>query len=195
MPDTSNALDNKRIIEISVEVAVRLAVVGLLVVWCFKIFTPFIIPMMWGIIIAVALAPYRYPLDPAGLAVPELTAWRDDDYLVIERDGAQGPEAKFKKVFAVNLFALDSDGYLVKTEVLDLLDIPDPHDIGESGSGSFSFPFETTEALVVVDDSTIGLIDDNNYPFGRGRHTDTGEPDDSEFILVRIREVPKSLRE
>lgn len=57
MPDTSNALDNKRIIEISVEVAVRLAIVGLLVVWCLKIFTPFIIPMMWGTIIAVALAP------------------------------------------------------------------------------------------------------------------------------------------
>jgi len=140
-------------------------------------------------------ATYRYPLDPAGLAVPEFTAWRDDDYLVIERDGAQGPEAKFKRVFSVNPFALDSDGYLVKTQVLDLLDISDPHDIGESGSGSFSFPFETTEALVVVDDSTIGMINDNNYPFGRGRHTDTGEPDDSEFILVRIRGVPKSSRE
>lgn len=57
MPDTNPASDNTRILDISVDVAVRLAVTGLLVVWCFKIFTPFILPMMWGIIIAVALAP------------------------------------------------------------------------------------------------------------------------------------------
>jgi hypothetical protein len=75
----------------------------------------------------------------------------------------------------------------VKTEVVDLLDIPDPRDLGGSGTGRFTFPFETTEALVVIDDSTIGVINDNNYPFGLGRHVDTGEPDDSEFILVRVR--------
>jgi predicted PurR-regulated permease PerM len=57
MPDTNPATDDKRILDISVDVAVRLAVIGVLVLWCFKIFAPFIIPMMWGIIIAVALAP------------------------------------------------------------------------------------------------------------------------------------------
>ncbi|UCD23755.1 MAG: AI-2E family transporter [Gemmatimonadota bacterium] len=57
MPDSNTAIDSKRILDISVDVAVRLAVIGLMVVWCFKIFTPFILPMMWGIIIAVALAP------------------------------------------------------------------------------------------------------------------------------------------
>ena len=57
MPNTSPAIDNKRILDISMDVAIRLAVVGLLVVWCFKIFAPFVLPMMWGIIIAVALAP------------------------------------------------------------------------------------------------------------------------------------------
>jgi hypothetical protein len=42
------------------------------------------------------------------------------------------------------------------------------------------------------DDSTIGLINDNNYPFGLGRHIELGEPDDSEFILVRVRRQPAS---
>jgi predicted PurR-regulated permease PerM len=57
MSDSKTAAETNRILDISVDVAVRLAVIGVLVVWCFKIFTPFIIPMMWGIIIAVALAP------------------------------------------------------------------------------------------------------------------------------------------
>ncbi len=57
MTDTNPAVAKKQILDISVEVAIRLAVIGLLVVWCFKIFTPFVLPIMWGIIIAVALAP------------------------------------------------------------------------------------------------------------------------------------------
>jgi hypothetical protein len=132
-------------------------------------------------------AEYRYPLDTLGMAVPEITNWSGYDYSVIERDGGQGPTALFKRVFLINLLKLDDDGYLVKTEVVDLLAIPDPHDLGGTGTGTFSFPFETTEALVVVDDSTIGIINDNNYPFGLGRHAETGEPDDSEFILLRVR--------
>ncbi len=132
-------------------------------------------------------AAYRYPLSREGNAVPELTVWSGDDYLVIERDGGQGPTAEFKRIFLFNRLHVDSDGLVVKTEIADLLVIPDPHNLGGSGTGMFSFPFETTEALVVMDDSTIGLINDNNYPFGLGRHAEVGEPDDSEFILLRVR--------
>jgi predicted PurR-regulated permease PerM len=57
MPDTNPAVAKREILAISVEVAVRLAVVGALLVWCFRIFAPFVLPMMWGLIIAVALAP------------------------------------------------------------------------------------------------------------------------------------------
>ena len=132
-------------------------------------------------------AEYRYPLNPAGVAVPEITVWSSDDYLVIERDGGQGPTAEFKRVFLISASDLDPDGFLIKTEIVDLLNIPDPHNLGGSGTGTFTFPFETTEALVVIDDSTIGIINDNNYPFGLGRHVEAGEPDDNEFILLRVR--------
>ena len=53
MPDTNKT----RILDLSVDIAIRLVVVGVLVLWCFRIFEPFILPMMWGMIIAVALAP------------------------------------------------------------------------------------------------------------------------------------------
>jgi predicted PurR-regulated permease PerM len=39
------------------ELTVRLAVVGLLAFWCFAIFRPFLMPLVWGIVLAVALRP------------------------------------------------------------------------------------------------------------------------------------------
>lgn len=42
---------------ISIEVAIRLGLLLILVVWCFMIVSPFVLPIMWGIIIAVAIFP------------------------------------------------------------------------------------------------------------------------------------------
>lgn len=41
----------------TIEAAVRLGLLLLLAAWCFKIITPFIVPVMWGVIIAVAIYP------------------------------------------------------------------------------------------------------------------------------------------
>ena len=38
---------------ISIEVAIRLGLLLILVAWCFMIVSPFVLPVMWGIIIAV----------------------------------------------------------------------------------------------------------------------------------------------
>jgi predicted PurR-regulated permease PerM len=40
-----------------VEAAIRIGLVALLVAWCFQIVRPFIVPVVWGIIIAVAIYP------------------------------------------------------------------------------------------------------------------------------------------
>ena len=39
------------------EVVVRLGVVGLLAYWCFAIFRPFLLALVWGVVLAVALRP------------------------------------------------------------------------------------------------------------------------------------------
>jgi len=39
------------------ETVIRLAVLALLIIWCFKIVQPFVIPVVWGMIIAVAIHP------------------------------------------------------------------------------------------------------------------------------------------
>jgi hypothetical protein len=133
---------------------------------------------------------FKYQMDAAGVGVPEITAVDESRFLIIERDGGQGPTARHKKVFLVDLGEVNAEGFLIKTEVIDLLDVADPHDVSASGTGRFTFPYETTEALVILEDGVVGIINDNNYPFGLGRHTATGQPDDNEFILVRIRPLP-----
>jgi predicted PurR-regulated permease PerM len=42
----------------ALEVAIRLFLVAALTYWCFLIFKPFLMPLLWGIIIAVALNPW-----------------------------------------------------------------------------------------------------------------------------------------
>ena len=39
------------------EIVIRLAVLALVVIWCFKILQPFIVPVVWAMIIAVAIYP------------------------------------------------------------------------------------------------------------------------------------------
>jgi predicted PurR-regulated permease PerM len=41
----------------AVDVAIRLSFVGLIVLWCTKIISPFFMPLLWGMIISVALYP------------------------------------------------------------------------------------------------------------------------------------------
>ena len=41
----------------SIEAVIRIGLLLLLATWCFKIITPFIVPVIWGVIIAVAISP------------------------------------------------------------------------------------------------------------------------------------------
>jgi predicted PurR-regulated permease PerM len=54
------SLTDRIFVHRAVEAAIRIGLVALLVAWCFQIVRPFIVPVVWGIIIAVALHPgYR----------------------------------------------------------------------------------------------------------------------------------------
>lgn len=41
-----------------VEITIRLGLLMLLFYWCFQILSPFIMPVLWGIIIAIAIFPF-----------------------------------------------------------------------------------------------------------------------------------------
>jgi predicted PurR-regulated permease PerM len=51
--------------ENTIEAAVRLGLLLLLATWCFQIVTPFIIPVIWGVVIAVAIYPLFIKLKSA----------------------------------------------------------------------------------------------------------------------------------
>ncbi|HSM68330.1 MAG TPA: esterase-like activity of phytase family protein [Xanthomonadales bacterium] len=130
---------------------------------------------------------HRYRLEPEATAIGAFALATETVGLVLERDSGQGPAALHKKIYRVVLGETDEDGFLVKQEVADLLRIADPHDLNGDGSSQFAFSFHTPEGLVVLDRNTIGLINDNNYPFGRARGADA--PEATEFILLETAEL------
>ncbi|CAA9427018.1 MAG: Glycerophosphoryl diester phosphodiesterase [uncultured Rubrobacteraceae bacterium] len=133
---------------------------------------------------------WQYRVEASDNSIGDFTALGGGRFLVIERDNEQGEEAGFKKVYEVDLNREDSEGYLVKEEVLDLLSIRDPDRIsgpgreGDIGLGDpFSFPFQTIESILPLGDGRLLLLNDNNYPLSAGRNPD--QPDDTEAIIVR----------
>lgn len=110
-------------------------------------------------------------------------------YVFIERDNFFGPAAVIKRLYLVDLDVADADGILEKRLLVDLLDISDPLDIGGELEGvsapeQFSFPFNSIESVVQLDESTLGVAIDNNYPTDAGRRA--GTPDDIELIRIHF---------
>lgn len=130
----------------------------------------------------------------SGQAIGDLTAINDHEFLIIERDGLQGdPQnpaftnpAKFKKLYKIDLRQKDPQGGVKKELLVDLLNIPDPKNIGGEGTrnGIFTFPFVTIESVLPLSESSILIVNDNNFPSSVGRTP--GQPDNTEFIVVRL---------
>jgi glycerophosphoryl diester phosphodiesterase len=134
---------------------------------------------------------WYYPMTLPGNAIGEMTAINANQFIVIERDGGQGADAYFKRIFLVDFTNLGEDGHtLNKTLIADLLAIADSNGLTQPESGAvglgpvFKFPFVTIESVWPVDADTLLVINDNNFPFSTGRRP--GVPDDNEFILITL---------
>jgi hypothetical protein len=134
---------------------------------------------------------WHYRLDPAATAIGDFAPVEGSLHLVIERDDGQGPTARHKKVYLMDLETTEPDGSVGKVELLDLLAVPDPNDLNGDGETVFRFPFHTIEAVALVDPRTLVILNDNNYPFGRGRPESTA-PDANELLRVRF---PQPIRD
>jgi hypothetical protein len=139
---------------------------------------------------------YRVDAGFPDAVIGDFTAVDENRFVLIERDDFQGAEARQKKIYLVNLRRTDSEGYLEKTLVLDLLSIRDPNGIslparpGEFGVGDpFSFPLQSVESLEVLHARHLLIANDNNYPGSDGRWIARDRPDDSELIVVRVSAV------
>lgn len=133
--------------------------------------------------------------------VNDMTAINDHEFLVVEKDRGAGDArtglfasanasrvaARVKRIYKIDLGNVDSDGYLVKTLLVDLMDIADPQNLGGTYTidGIFTFPMESIEAIHIVDKYTLMVANDNNYPGGSASR-DPSHPDNNEFILIRL---------
>jgi glycerophosphoryl diester phosphodiesterase len=133
-----------------------------------------------------SLPSYRYALDTTATAIGDFTMYSETAGLVIERDSLQGEEAIHKKIYKVDFERLDENGLMIKSLVADLLKINDPHDLDRDGRTFFTFPFWTIEGLVVVNRTTLGVVNDNNYPLVPAGDDSGTQPDNSEFILIEV---------
>jgi hypothetical protein len=138
---------------------------------------------------------WNYRVDAAfpNAVIGDFTALDRHRFVLIERDDAQGADARQKKMYLVDLRRVDADGYLEKRLVLDLLHVRDPNGISlparpaEFGVGDpFSFPLQSVESLEVLGGERLLIANDNNYPGSDGRWIARDKPDDVELIVVRV---------
>lgn len=137
----------------------------------------------------------HYPLDQGGRAAGAIQSLGGGSFLVVERDDNQGEAAMTKRIYRVTEGRVNEDGWLIKDLVVDLLNIHDPWGLGAAGeaigagsvSGRFSFPYLTIESLVILGPDTLGVVNDNNYPFGSGPGGKAGDgPEETLFIVLKV---------
>jgi hypothetical protein len=126
---------------------------------------------------------WTYALDAPGHAIGDAIMVDRNRFLIIERDNGQGATAKVKKIYLADKRDRNRDGRLDKTLVADLMDIANPRHVG-GFRDTFTFPFQTIEDVVILDDRTLAVLNDNNFPFSAGRTA--GRPDDNEFIVIKL---------
>jgi glycerophosphoryl diester phosphodiesterase len=124
-----------------------------------------------------------YRMENPAHAIGDMTVINDNEYLVIERDNGQGADARFKKIYKIDLSRRDANGFFAKEEVADLLNIQDPNDLNGDGSGTYRMPFVTIEDVLLIDANTILVANDNNYPFSIGRPPVI---DNNEIVVLKL---------
>ncbi|MFF5077217.1 esterase-like activity of phytase family protein [Actinoplanes sp. NPDC000266] len=130
---------------------------------------------------------YVYQLENPDNAIGDAIAVDKDRFLVIERDNGQGATAVFKRIYVADKRDRNRDGLLDKTLLADLMNVSNPRKLAGFGT-TFTFPFQTIEDVVILDDRTIAVLNDNNFPFSSGRTA--GVADDNEWITIAL---PKPL--
>lgn len=129
---------------------------------------------------------WKYKLDALGTNIGDMTAINDHEFLVIERNGATATTVggtPFKKIYKIDINVLDANGNVKKTEVVDLMNIADPNDLNGDGKTSFTFPYVTIESVLILDENTLLVINDNNYPGIGGRDLNS---DPTEFLKISL---------
>jgi hypothetical protein len=135
---------------------------------------------------------WTYTMSRPGTLLSDATALDRDHIVTLERDNNQGPAAAWKRAFVIPTPGDQQN--LQKRQVLDLLNIRDPHTIslpgrpGDFGLGDpFAMPYVTIEAVLPVGGHRLAIVNDTNFG-STGRNPNL--PDYSDFITVDVPALP-----
>ncbi|WP_219988743.1 esterase-like activity of phytase family protein [Leucothrix pacifica] len=150
-----------------------------------------------------------YPIEDDSHAIGDFNMIDETRGLVIERDGGQGDAeqackdgntencfkkpATFKRIYMIDMAGVNNGEAVKKVAYIDLMDIKGADGVARQGKredGRFTFPFVTIENVDRVDENTIIVANDNNFPFSKGRQLDAR--DDNEMILLEVGEFLKA---
>lgn len=131
---------------------------------------------------------WSFRVDTADLAIGDAAVLDGRRLLLIERDNAEGAQARVKRLVVTELGQADA---LPRRTVVDLLRIADPRGVstparpGEYGVGPlFSFPLQSVESVLPLGGDRVLVANDNNFPGNNGRIV--GRPDDTELIVLTL---------
>ncbi len=131
---------------------------------------------------------WSFRVDTADLVVGDAAVLDGRKLVLVERDNAEGVDARVKRLVVTDL---DAGTDLPRRTALDLLRIADPRGVsspprpGEYGVGPlFSFPFQSVETVLPLHGNRVLVANDNNFPSNDGRILN--KADDTELIEVTI---------
>ncbi len=134
---------------------------------------------------------WSFRVDSPELVVGDAALLDGKRLVLIERDNAEGVDARVKRLVVTDLEKADAVGTLPRRTVADLLRIADPRGVslparpGEFGVGpAFSFPMQSVETVLPLTGDRVLVANDNNFPGNDGRIL--GRPDDTELIELTI---------
>jgi hypothetical protein len=131
---------------------------------------------------------WTYRMSRTGTLVSDAVAYDSNNLIVLERDNFEGPAADWKRAFMIDVPGRRE--VIEKEQIVDLLNIRDPHEIslparpGDFGLGDpFEFPYVTVEAVLPVGGDELAFVNDTNFGSnGRNPILD----DYSDFIVVEV---------
>ena len=108
-----------------------------------------------------------------------------------DQAAGDGLDARFRRVYVVDLTQVDASGAVVKSLAVDLAAIPDPDLVslpaihpGDVGLGDpFRVTCESVEGVQTISGTDLLITCDNNLP-NTGRNP--GLADDTEMIVVKV---------
>lgn len=133
---------------------------------------------------------WTWTVDGPEISIASLACTAGGTLVLTERDGAEGADARVKRIYRARPDSAGAGAPLAKVLVADLLALGDPDGWTAATEGSiglgpdYAFPYVTPECLTVLDSHTLLVANDNNFPFSCGRRP--GHPDPNEFIRILL---------